>query len=229
MKSNLSSRDWQDLSAYLDHELNPSERSNFEKRLQNEAELRATLLDLRRTRAVLRSQPPVRIPRNFTLKPEQVGVRQQSRNYPIWGLVSVLASLVFIVLLVGDLVGQRSILSASSAQLMNSLEAREAAPQAFESVPQEAPGSEAYPPPSAAMKSVAPSPTMEVPPLAEAPAPYGMGGLAQDSMLATQAAQNLPGPQIFGVDERLWRGLEVLVLIAAVATGLFWLINRRRI
>ena len=62
MKSNLSSHDWQDLSAYLDHELNPSERSNFEKRLQNEAELRATLFDLRRTRAVLRSQPPVRVP-----------------------------------------------------------------------------------------------------------------------------------------------------------------------
>jgi hypothetical protein len=229
MKSNLSSRDWQDLSAYLDHELNPSERSNFEKRLQNEAELRATLFDLRRTRAVLRSQPPVRVPRNFTLKPEQVGLRQPSRNYPVWGLVSVLASLLFIVLLVGDLAGQRSMLSASSAQLMNSLEAQEAAPQAFESVPQEAPGSEAYPPPSAAMKSVAPSPTMEAPAQAEAPTPYGMGGLAQDSMLATQAAQSLPGPQIFGVDERLWRGFEILVLFAAIAAGLIWLINRRRI
>lgn len=106
MTMRISSRDWEDLSAYLDGELTPRERSRLESRLEARAELRAALEELRRTRSVLRSHPPVRAPRNFTLTPQMVGMRIERRPalqlFPVMRLTAALASLLFIVIFLGD-------------------------------------------------------------------------------------------------------------------------------
>jgi anti-sigma factor RsiW len=84
------------LSAYLDGQLTPKERSRLEKKLQASADLRAAMEEMRRTRAVLRSQPRLRAPRNFTLTPEMAGLRKQgTRSTPFsayFGLASALAN-----------------------------------------------------------------------------------------------------------------------------------------
>lgn len=106
MTMRISSRDWEDLSAYLDGELTPRERSRLESRLEARAELRAALEELRRTRMVLRSYPRVRAPRNFTLTPQMAGIRTDRRPtlqlFPVMRLTAVLASLLFVFIVLGD-------------------------------------------------------------------------------------------------------------------------------
>ena len=106
MTTRISSRDWEVLSAYLDGELTPKDRSRLESRLEARADLRAGLDELRRTRVVIRSQPRVRAPRNFTLTPQMVGMRTDRRPalqlFPVMRLTAVLASLLFVFVLLGD-------------------------------------------------------------------------------------------------------------------------------
>ena len=114
MTTPISDRDWEAISAYLDGELNPKERARLDARLQTNADLRAALEDLRRTRAVLRSQPQLRAPRNFTLSPQTVGqVRQRRpalRLSPVFGMVSAFASFLLVVVIAGEFLtaGQRT-------------------------------------------------------------------------------------------------------------------------
>jgi hypothetical protein len=106
MTIRISSRDWEDLSTYLDGELTPTERSRLESRLEVSAEMRAALEEMRRTRQVLRNQPRVRAPRNFTLTPQMVGIRTEKspafRLFPVMRLTAVLASLLFVFMMVGE-------------------------------------------------------------------------------------------------------------------------------
>jgi hypothetical protein len=104
-------RDWEALSAYLDNQLNAKDRGRLVSRLDANPELRSALEELRRTRTVLRSQPRLRAPRNFTLTAEMAGVRSGVRpstrsvhgSYPVLRLASVLATIFFIVITVGEL------------------------------------------------------------------------------------------------------------------------------
>ena len=106
MTMRISSRDWEDLSAYLDGELTPTERSRLESKIEARAELRAALEEMRRTRQVLRSQPRVRAPRNFTLTPQMVGIRTEKkptlRLFPVLRFTAVLASILFVFMMVGE-------------------------------------------------------------------------------------------------------------------------------
>lgn len=107
MTTLLSPRDIEMLSAYLDGYLTGSEVARLESRLQEESELRTTLEEMRRTRAILRSAPVLRAPRNYTLKPGMVKERQQApRAYPILRLASALATALFVLTFVGDLIGR---------------------------------------------------------------------------------------------------------------------------
>jgi anti-sigma factor RsiW len=103
MTNKISTREWEAISAYLDGQLAPKERSRLEARLQANAELRTALDEMRRTRAVLRSQPRLRAPRNFTLTTKMVGVRPAPRGFPALRLVSAFASILLVFVLVGDL------------------------------------------------------------------------------------------------------------------------------
>jgi hypothetical protein len=107
MTRKISPREWEALSAYLDGELNTCQRDRFERSLKGDVDLQSALVDLRRTHQALRSQPRLRVPRNFTLTPQMAGVhrtiRPVSSPYPTLRLASVLATVFFVIILTGDL------------------------------------------------------------------------------------------------------------------------------
>ncbi len=93
----LSRRDLEALSAYLDGELPAAEARRLEARLQDRGELRAALAELGALRQAMRSLPPVRPPRSFTLTPDMVGHRPRVRTYPALQLATALASIAFLL------------------------------------------------------------------------------------------------------------------------------------
>jgi hypothetical protein len=105
MKNNLSSRDWELLSSYIDGQLSNGKRAQLEARLQVNPDLRAALDDLTRTRAMLRSLPRVKVPRSFKLTPEMVGQREPRRLYPFFQLASALTSVMLVLVLLTDFLG----------------------------------------------------------------------------------------------------------------------------
>ena len=108
---NISPSEWEALSAYLDHQLSAKERARLEIQLETRPEMRQGLQELQRTRAVIRSAPQPRAPRNFTLTPEMAGVRSRTSSspgaFPVLRLASVLATIFFVIVFMGDLVSTR--------------------------------------------------------------------------------------------------------------------------
>jgi len=108
------------LSAYLDDQLSAGERARLEAQLATDPALRAELDTLRRTVALVRDLPPVPIPRNFIL-PQTVAARPrpvrrarprralraepQAKAWaaPLLTAATAVVSLVFVVVLAGDL------------------------------------------------------------------------------------------------------------------------------
>lgn len=109
MNGKLSSRDYEALSTYLDGVLDERAKSQLENRLQVEEYLLQEFEALKQTRRVLRSQPRLRAPRNFTLTSEMAGVRKQSFSsmgaYPTLRLASILATIFLVLVMAGDFVG----------------------------------------------------------------------------------------------------------------------------
>ena len=100
---NLSDRDLETLSAYLDGEISRKDRERLEARLQSDEALRNYLEGLQRTRAVIRSLPAMRAPRNYYLSPEMLGQKRTPRRFfPVFSFASALATVFFVLLLVGD-------------------------------------------------------------------------------------------------------------------------------
>ena len=100
-----SPQDFERLSAYLDHQLSPKEKAGLEARLAHDAELETALDEMRQTVRALRSLPVVKPPRNFTLSPQQAGVRAPSR--PVFGalrLATAVAAAGLVLAFVGNLV-----------------------------------------------------------------------------------------------------------------------------
>jgi anti-sigma factor RsiW len=99
------------LSAYLDGQLNAEERARLEARLTTDPALQADLEALRRTVALVRDLPPMPVPRNFIL-PQTAAARPHPAPPPrprhAWAApfltaATVVASLLFAVVLAGDL------------------------------------------------------------------------------------------------------------------------------
>jgi hypothetical protein len=211
MTKNISMREWEALSAYLDEQLPAKERARLETQLNQVPELRSALEDLRRTRAVLRSQPRVRAPRNFTLTPDMVGLKpkpvRRAPAYPFFRLASGFAGFLFLLVLVGDLTGLSARLgfggttlpaqvamAPAAAPITNTLRANQAYPEATQAAAQaplaqsqmKAPPQTPTPGPSGTLE--APSAAMPVLPTqqSELPLVTGGGGLPPTSS-ATQA------------------------------------------
>jgi hypothetical protein len=99
------SPDFERLSAYIDNQLSPAEKADLEARLAKEADLQATLTDLRRTVRALRSLPPVKPPRNFTLTPDQVPQHVRARRgplFPVFRLAAALCTLLLVLTVARD-------------------------------------------------------------------------------------------------------------------------------
>ncbi len=95
----LSPRDWEALSAYLDGALSPRQRARLEARLAQEAALAQALAELQALRAALRALPAPRAPRNFTLSPQAVAPRRQGAW---WNWATALTALLLLAVLVAD-------------------------------------------------------------------------------------------------------------------------------
>lgn len=106
MTTQIKPRDWESLSAYLDNQLNPSDRIAIEARLKGDPELQTALKELRRTHLILRHAPRYRVPRTFTLTSAMAGNRRSSGivsgAYPVLRLASALATLFFILVTFGS-------------------------------------------------------------------------------------------------------------------------------
>ena len=109
MTNNLSPRDLEALSAYLDGQSSGRQLRKLEARLNEDDDLKAALAALRRTRGALRELPQMRAPRQFTLTPEMAG--QQTRTsslYPTMRLVSALSTMLLVVVILGDFITSNS-------------------------------------------------------------------------------------------------------------------------
>lgn len=101
----ISEKDFDQLSAYLDHQLSDKEKQAVEARLLAEPELKATLRDLRLQARALRELPKLKVPRNFTLTAKQAeAIRPPRRSFletlfPTLRLATSLSATAFVVLL----------------------------------------------------------------------------------------------------------------------------------
>jgi hypothetical protein len=107
MTKQIPVREWEAISAYLDKQLSEKERVRLEARLKTSPELQFALEEMRQTRALLRSQPRLKAPRNFTLTPEMVGrkakARPEPRSYLFFRFASAMATMLLVFVLLGDL------------------------------------------------------------------------------------------------------------------------------
>lgn len=101
---NISKRDWVQLSAYVDGELNQREKVKLENRIEENPVFQAALEDLKQAKDVLAHTPRVPVPRNFTLRRSQVE-SQQRRVIPAQGyrLAAAVLSFLFIGVVVVDI------------------------------------------------------------------------------------------------------------------------------
>jgi len=99
----LSDRDYELISAYLDGEVDIRQKKVIENRLAEDAQFKSAYEQLSRTRRLMRSQPLLRAPRNYTLSPKMLSASQTSPKaflpFPLLlRTVSAFTSLVFLVL-----------------------------------------------------------------------------------------------------------------------------------
>jgi hypothetical protein len=247
MTKNISMREWEALSAYLDDQLSAKERARLETRLNQAAELRSALEDLRRTRAVLRSQPRVRAPRNFTLTPDMVGIKsrpvRRAPAYPFFRFASALAGFLFLLVLVGDLTGlparlgiggttqPAQVAMAPAAPFANTLGASEAYPEASQAAAQ-APMAESTQqselplitgggglPPTASATQAPPAEAIAIAPPSTSVADQAYPAGSQPA--ANQASDAQPG----GISTV--RAVEIVLALLAVGSGLLAFYLRR--
>lgn len=98
----LSSKEWQLLSAYLDDELTTKEKQRVEKMLHDQQSAMEALEMLQHTKAVLRSMPMQRSPHNFTLTPQQAERHTISNFTVALRLSSILSGLLLLAVLILD-------------------------------------------------------------------------------------------------------------------------------
>ncbi len=128
------------LSAYLDGQLSAEEQARLEARLAADPALKAELDALRRTVALVRDLPPVPVPRNFILpqeavrrqpvsaRPQPAGRRRRAWAAPFLTAATAVSSLLFVVILAGDLLFAGARMGAFAPAPEAALEAE--APQA---------------------------------------------------------------------------------------------------
>jgi hypothetical protein len=102
MKNQLTSRDYELVSAYLDNQLGRKERALFEARLKTDSELRKELHEISKTRLLLRQLPRLRAPHNYFIKAEAIHARSSLRLAPVFGIASAIASVLLALVIFGS-------------------------------------------------------------------------------------------------------------------------------
>ncbi len=98
----ITTRDWVQLSSYLDGEMNPQDLKRLEDRIKKDPALQLALEDLRQTKITLGATPTLKVPRNFKLTPEMVSSRARPRQVRAYRLAAALMSFMLIGVLVLD-------------------------------------------------------------------------------------------------------------------------------
>lgn len=129
-QGHISSRDLERLSAYLDGTLSAREAASLEVRLQDDLVLRQELAELRETIRLVGSLPMARSPRNFTLTPEMVGIRERPRVYPVMQFATALATFIFLAMVGVDLLTSSSLLRAAAPAVKEQTAMEAALPEA---------------------------------------------------------------------------------------------------
>ena len=89
-------RDIEQLSAYLDGQLNPSDSARIESRLNSDPELASAYNDIRQAKDILQKLPARKSPRNFTLTRKMVGLKPPlPRAYPTFRFATTFATILF--------------------------------------------------------------------------------------------------------------------------------------
>jgi hypothetical protein len=99
MKDQITTRDYELISAYLDSQLSDRERALLESRLKTDAVLRKELHEIGKTRLLLQSLPKLHAPRNYYVQAEAIQTRPNLRLAPIFGIVSAVASVLLAIVL----------------------------------------------------------------------------------------------------------------------------------
>ena len=240
MTTRISSRDWETISAYLDDQLDRREKARLENRLQKDSDLRKALEEMRRTRLMLRNLPKMRAPRNYTLTPKMVGIREKSVWTPrFFGFASALATLLFVLVFVGDYLTPTN--QVSVAQMTAAPSYKGGAEEAPMSAPEssETPAGEpelgnqrlAVPPETSQAFESMPAQETEVPGVMKAMAPEAtVAPLAEDTQKAGGLEETVepPGVETPGrvfrpfadINPTALRGLEAALALIALVTGL---------
>jgi len=245
----LDPRLLEELSAYLDGQLEGGEKAVLEERLAQDENLRRHLSELRTVRESLRALPPIKPPRALTLTRAQAG--EPLRRFDWFSprrmaLGSALAAMAFIVVMAADLVSRGFTLGAASPRVESF-----AAPAQLQSADQAATGSgEATAPPVAAQPTGGLPASTATGPIqklggGESPAPTGTPASAEPSSIGcgepsvvNKAAERcgLTGPlqepvsKSFSLPDfpTLAPYLEVFLGITAVLLAVFAEFSRRR-
>lgn len=165
----------EDLSAYLDGRLAPPERRRVEEHLAACARCRQELEELRTVVRALRGLSQVPAPRSFRLSPAQVEAARPAAR-PAWaygalGTATAAATILFVVLLSGDLLTLEHVEEEAMAPegsppaVLMERQAQEAAEEAGEGLPSEAD--------LTAEEAASPEPTVQATPPPEPTAPAG--------------------------------------------------------
>lgn len=99
MKNQYTSKDWQNLSAYLDGQLSPKDKERFELKLHSNPNLQQARLELQQTKALLHRTAQIKSPRHFTLSAadvERLKPQQNFRWLPVLSISSALATIMMI-------------------------------------------------------------------------------------------------------------------------------------
>lgn len=129
--SQLSTRDLELLSAYIDGELSARGLARLLPRLEREPGLKQALEEMNAVVQQLGALPEAPLPRSFTLTPEVAGIRSRPRAYPVFQFATALAAIAFVALVGLDtVVGQFSLASRGAVMSDAVEEALVAAPQA---------------------------------------------------------------------------------------------------
>jgi anti-sigma factor RsiW len=98
-------RDIEQISAYLDGQLSPSESARLESRITSDPELASAFNDLRATRGILRKLPVRKAPRNFILTRQMVGLKPPlPRSYSFFRFSTAFATVLLMLTFAANLV-----------------------------------------------------------------------------------------------------------------------------
>lgn len=99
----ISKKDWAQLSAYLDGELNQRESKKIQQRIKGDPDFQAALEDLSTVKAVISHAPRLSVPRNFSLRRSLVESPRRPSPVRGYSLAAAVLSFLFIGVVVVDI------------------------------------------------------------------------------------------------------------------------------